>query len=93
MRSTRRRGVALPLTDVRRRDRLHNSVRSERLLQGVKSTYAVIRALGGLSERTPDVRHRFDSYDTLDGEICLVGQRSGKIIRADLIRRDQCVRD
>lgn len=55
--------------------------------------YAVIRATRGVADQRSDLCHGLDTDDALDREVRLVRQAAREVIRADLVRGDERVRD
>ena len=45
--------------------------------------------VGGVARRVGDDGHGLDADDALERQVRLVGQRAGKVVRADLVGRDQ----
>lgn len=56
-------------------------------------TYTVVRAPGGVPDERRDLRHGLDADDALDGEVRLVREAAREVVRADLVGRDERVRD
>lgn len=62
-------------------------------LKVLDCTYRVIGTLSCISYKRSYLGHRFDSNDTLDSKVGLIGQMSSEIIGAKLISRDERIRD
>jgi hypothetical protein len=97
MRATRRCGEFLPLGDVAGRNRLHEKKKKVKIMKTNSSckydTHAVVRAFSGIAQERLDLGHGANPDDTLDRKVGLVSQGTRKVIRADLIRRDETVRN
>ena len=64
---------------------------TRRLTQG--STYAVVRSPCLVPVELRDLRHGLDADDALDREVRLVRETTREVIRAELVRRYQGIRD
>ena len=58
-----------------------------------RSTHAVVVRLRSVARKLGNFGHGLDAHDTLDSEIGLVRERSCEVIRAELVRGDERVRD
>ena len=66
---------------------------SNRPATQLADTYTVVLRLSGIAQETSDLGHSFDTHDALNGEVGLVRERARKVVRAQLLRGDEGVRD
>ena len=59
----------------------------------VEDAYAIVVCLGGIAQETSDLGHSLDANNALNGKVGLVRKRARKVIRAELFRGDERVRD
>ena len=58
-----------------------------------RRTHAIVRALRTVADEARHLGHGLDTNDALDREVGLVCEGTCEVVRADLIRRDERVRD
>ena len=59
----------------------------------VEDAYAIVVCLGGVAQETSNLGHSLDANNALNSEIGLVRKRARKVVRAELCRGDERVRD
>ena len=57
------------------------------------STHTVVRRFLAVSSEARDLGHRLDADNTLDGQVGLVRECASEVVRAELVRRDEGVRN
>ena len=57
------------------------------------STHTVVRRFLAVSSEARDLGHRLDADNTLDGQVGLVRECASEVVRAELIRRDEGIRN
>ena len=63
------------------------------LVRRVASTHTIVRRSRIITGQERDLRHRLDTDNALDREVGLVREAAREVVRADLVPRDQRVRD
>ena len=58
-----------------------------------EGTHTVVRRSRVVAHKQRDLRHRLDADDALDCEVRLIGQAAREVVRAELVRGDERVRD
>ena len=56
-------------------------------------SYSVVVALSRVTQQRGDFSHSPNSNDTFDSQVSLIRERPCKVIRANLISWNECVRD
>lgn len=62
-------------------------------IKQIERTHTIIRTLFGIPKQARDNRHRLNTDRSFDGEISLVCERSGEVVRADLVLWDERLGD